>query len=138
MRTAAGAKAALGGEYPATSLYMQTSYAAAHKDTVQKLVNAYVETLQWIQSHTADQITAKMPADYYAGTGRDAYVAALNSEKGIYNPTGIMPADGPPVCLNVLAANPAVKGKTIDLTKTYTDDFVKQALSTLPSAAASS
>jgi NitT/TauT family transport system substrate-binding protein len=133
MRTAAGAKAALGGEYPATSLYMQTSFVTAHKDTVQKLVNAYVETLQWIQSHTADQITAKMPADYYAGTGRDAYVAALSSEKGIYNPTGVMPADGPPVCLNVLAANPAVKGKTIDLSKTYTDEFVKQALSTLPS-----
>ncbi len=136
MRTAAGAKAALGGEYPATSLYLQSSFATAHKDTVQKLVNAYVETLQWIQSHTADQITDKMPADYYAGTGRAAYVAALNSEKGIYNPTGIMPADGPPVCLNVLAANPAVKGKTIDLTKTYTDEFVKQALSTLPSASA--
>ena len=137
-RTAAGAKAAFGGEYPATSLYLQTSYINAHKDTVQKLVNAYVETLQWIQTHTAAQIAAKMPADYYAGTGLDAYVAALNSEKGIYNPTGIMPPDGPPTCLNVLAANPAVKGKTIDLSKTYTDEFVKQALSTLPSAAASS
>jgi NitT/TauT family transport system substrate-binding protein len=130
MRTAAGTKAALGGTYPATSLYMQTSYVESHKDTVQKLVDTYVETLKWIQSHTAAQIADMMPADYYAGSGKPAYVAALDSEKGIYNPTGEMPADGPQTCLTVLSAfNPSVKGKTIDLTKTYTNAFVQKALS---------
>ena len=68
-----------------------------------------------------------MPADYYAGVGKDAYAAALNSE-GHLQPTGVMPADGPPTCLAVLSAfNDKVKGKAIDLTKTYTDDFVKTA-----------
>ena len=36
-----------------------------------------------------------MPPDYYAGVGKAAYAKALDSEKGIFNPTGIMPADGP-------------------------------------------
>jgi len=128
MRTAAGSKAALGGTYPATSLYMQTEWVDANKATVQKLVNAYVSTLTWIQGHSAAEIADKVPADYYKGVGKDAYVAALDSEKGIFNPTGIMPPDGPATCLAVLGEfNTAVKGKSIDLTKTYTDEFVKAA-----------
>ena len=128
MRTAEGSQAALGGTYPATSLYMQSDWVNSNKATVQKLVNAYVSTLKWIQGHSAQEIADKMPADYYKGVGKDAYVAALNSEKGIFNPTGVMPADGPATCLAVLGAfNAAVKGKSIDLTKTYTDEFVKAA-----------
>ena len=128
MRTAEGSKAALGGTYPATSLYMQTSWVDAHKDTVQKLVNAYVSTLTWIQGHSAAEIADKMPADYYKGVGKDAYVKALDSEKGIFNPTGLMPSDGPSTCLAVLGEfNPKVKGKTIDLSKTYTNEFVQAA-----------
>ncbi len=128
MRTADGSKQALGGTYPATSLYMPTEWVNNNKATVQKLVNAYVATLAWIQQHTGAEIADKMPADYYKGVGKDAYVAALNSEKGIFNPTGIMPSDGPATCLAVLGAfNAAVKGKSIDLSKTYTDEFVKAA-----------
>ena len=42
--------------------------------------------------------------------------------------TGIMPTDGPPTCLAVLSEfNPKVKGKSIDLSKTYTNDFVQAA-----------
>jgi NitT/TauT family transport system substrate-binding protein len=69
MRTAEGAKAALGGTYPATSLSMQGDYVNAHKDTVQKLVNAYVATLKWIAGHSAMEIAEQMPPDYYAGVG---------------------------------------------------------------------
>ncbi len=128
MRTAEGSKAALGGTYPATSLYMSTDYVDKNKDTVQRLVNAYVATLTWIQGHSAQEIADKMPADYYKGVGKDAYAAALNSEKGIFNPTGVMPTDGPATCLAVLGAfNDKVKGKQIDLAKTYTDEFVKAA-----------
>jgi NitT/TauT family transport system substrate-binding protein len=127
-RTAAGAQAAFGGEYPATALYLTTSYVNSHHATVQKLVDAYVKTLKWIQSHTGAEIAAQMPADYYAGSGLPAYVKALNSEKGIYNPTGLMPPTGPQTCLRVQQAfNPTVKGKTIDLSKTFTNEFVQAA-----------
>jgi len=128
MRTAQGSRSALGGTYPATSLYMTTAYVDAHHDAVQRLVNAYVATLKWIQAHSGAQIADMMPADYYAGVGKAAYAAALDSEKGIFNPTGMMPADGPQTCLAVLSAfNPNVKGKTIDLSKTYTNQFVTAA-----------
>jgi NitT/TauT family transport system substrate-binding protein len=128
MRTAEGSKAALGGTYPATSLYMPTAWVNSHKETVQKLVNAYVATLAWIQGHTGAQIADQMPAAYYKGVGKDAYIKALDSERGIFNPTGLMPSDGPPTCLAVLGEfNPKVKGKAIDLSKTYINEFVQAA-----------
>ncbi|GCB44951.1 ABC transporter substrate-binding protein [Streptomyces sp. NL15-2K] len=128
MRTAAGAKAALGGTYPASCLYMTTEYVQKNPATVQKLVNAYVETLKWIQTHTAAQIADKMPADYYSGVGKDVYTKALQNEKGMYSPTGLMPSDGAKTVLKVLSAfDPTVKGHTVDLSKTYTDDFVNKA-----------
>lgn len=126
MRTAAGTRAALGGVYPASSLYLTTAYVNAHKDITQKLVNAYVETLNWIQTHTAEQITDKMPAAYYAGTGKAAYVEALQNEKGIYDPNGMMPADGPQTVMNVLSAfEPDVK--SVSLNKTYDNEFAQAA-----------
>ena len=128
MRSSAGAKTVLGGDYPATSLYMPTDYVNSHKPLVQKLVNAYVATLKWIQSHNGTQIADVMPASYYAGVGKTAYAKALDSEKAIFNPTGTMPSAGPATILAVLSAfNPAVKGKTIDTSKTFTDEFVKAA-----------
>jgi NitT/TauT family transport system substrate-binding protein len=128
MRTAAGSRQALGGVYPATSLYMTTAFVDGHQAVIQKLVNAYVATLTWIQGHTGAQIADQMPVDYYSGVGKAAYAAALDSEKGIFNPSGIMPPDGPRTCLAVLSAfNPAVKGKAIDLSKAYTDQFVTAA-----------
>jgi NitT/TauT family transport system substrate-binding protein len=127
-RSAAGAKKWFGGAYPATSLYMMSDYVAKNPKVVQKLVNVYVKTLKWINTHSAAQITAKVPADYYAGTGKAAYITALDEEKGIYNPTGIMPPKGPSIAVKVLTTfNPAVKGKKIDVTKTFTDEFVKAA-----------
>jgi NitT/TauT family transport system substrate-binding protein len=128
MRSAEGAASALGGEYPATCLYMTTGFVQKNPQIVQKLVNAFVKTLKWIQAHSAAEISDQMPADYYSGVGKDAYTQALNNEKGIYNPTGVMPPNGPPTNLKVLSTfNPDVKGKNIDLGKTYTDQFVQSA-----------
>lgn len=104
---------------------MTTAFVKNNPRIVQKLVNAYVETLKWIQGHSAAQIADQMPAAYYAGIGKASYVSALAAEKGIYNPTGIMPPNGPPTNLRVLSTfNPAVKGKKIVLSQTYTDEFV--------------
>ncbi|MFF6957327.1 ABC transporter substrate-binding protein [Streptomyces sp. NPDC008317] len=128
MRTAAGTKAALGGPYPGTALTVQTAWANSHKETVQKMVNAVYQTLQWMEAHSAAEITEQVPADFYAGSGKDQYVQALANEMGMYNPTGQMPADAPQTVLRVLTAvDPKVKGKTIDLSKTYTDEYVQKA-----------
>jgi len=128
MRTPDGAKAALGGTYPAASLYMQTGWVNSHKDTVQKLANAFVRTQKWIAAHSASEIADRMPPAYYAGIGKDQYVKALEAEKQMYTPDGLMPADGPATVLKVLSAfDPGVQGHPIDLSKTYTTQFVQNA-----------
>ena len=125
MRTMEGTKAALGGIYPATSLYMQNSWVDAHKDQVQKLANALVKTLRWINAHSSAEIADKMPKEYMVGD-RDGYIKALDGGRGMYSPDGVMPDTGPETVLAVLSGfSKNVKGKTIDLSKTFTTEFVK-------------
>ncbi|WP_433556434.1 hypothetical protein ACQPWY_29915 [Pseudonocardia xinjiangensis] len=112
---------------PASSMYMDCSYVDAHPGTVQKLANAFVKTLGYINSHSGAEIAAQMPADYAAGSGGvPSYAAAIDASKGMFNSTGVMDAEGAKNVLQVLSQfNPNVKGKadSVDLTKTYTTDF---------------
>jgi NitT/TauT family transport system substrate-binding protein len=127
MRTEEGARAALGGLYPASSLYMDCAWVDAHKAAVQKLAAAFVKTLGWIKQHSPDEIAAKMPADY-AGGNPQLYTKAVHDSIGMFNGDGVMKDEGAKNVLEVLGLfSPNVKGKkdTIDLAKTYTTEFVK-------------
>ncbi|TBO59629.1 transporter substrate-binding domain-containing protein [Streptomyces kasugaensis] len=126
MRTPEGSQQALGGLYPSSSLYMNTDWVNSHKDTVQKLANAFVKTLKWMSAHTPEEIAAKMPADYAQG-GKELYVKAIKDTLPMFTKDGVMPADGPATVERVLKSfNPNLKGATIDLKKTYTTEFVKK------------
>lgn len=127
MRSIEKTKAALGGTYPAASLYMPSDWVAKNKPTVQKLANAFVKTLKYINTHSAAEIADKMPKDFYVGD-KEGYVKALADGKGMFTPDGVMPAGGPETVLAVLSGfSKNVKGKTVDLSKTYTTEFVKNA-----------
>jgi NitT/TauT family transport system substrate-binding protein len=123
MRTVDGTRAALGGTYPAASLYVQDAWAASHKAEAAKLAHAFARTMQFIHTHSAEEIAAKMPDDYQKD--KTLYVTALKASLPMYTADGKMPADGPGTVLKVLAAfNPSVKGKHVDLSKTFTNEFV--------------
>jgi NitT/TauT family transport system substrate-binding protein len=123
MRTVEGTKAALGGTYPGSSLYVQASWLNGHKDQAAKLARAFVRTLQFIHTHSAEEIAAKMPADYQKD--KALYVRAMKGTMPMFSPDGKMPADGPDTVLKVLSAfSPSVKGKHIDLARTYTNAYV--------------
>jgi NitT/TauT family transport system substrate-binding protein len=127
LRSPAAARAALGGTYPGACLYVQTSWAERHRDQAQRLTNAFVKALRFINIHTAAEIAEKMPKNYYAGD-KEAYVKVIAEGKANFTPDGRMPPDGPPTVLAVLAGfSRSLKGKTIDLSKTYTDEFVDAA-----------
>jgi len=124
MRTIEGTRAALGGTYPASSFYVQRAWAESHKTEAAKLSRAFVKTLNFIATHSAEQITEKMPKDYYA-KNKDLYVGALKASLPMFTKDGKMPADGPDTVLKVLSAfNPSVKGKHIDLARTYSNEYV--------------
>jgi len=127
LRTPELTRAALGGDYPFISVYMRADWVAQNKGVVQRVVNAYVKTLKWIATHSPAEIADKLPADYYAGD-KDLYLSALTGSMPMYSPDGKMPAGAPDFILKVLQTyNQNVKGKTIDLTKTWTNEYVDAA-----------
>ena len=120
-------RAALGGNYPFIGIFAKTDWVNSHKDVAQRLVNVYVKTLKWMKSHSAEDIAAKMPPDYIVPS-RDLYVAALKEQLSIFGTDCRMPADGPQTVLNVLQTYvPSFKGKTADLSKSYTNEFADKA-----------
>jgi NitT/TauT family transport system substrate-binding protein len=127
MRTVPATEKALGGLYPAASLYMPNAWVNSHKPEVQKLVSAFVKTLKYIHTHSAAEIAAKMPKDYYAGNEK-LYIQALQGSVPMFTADGRMPEGGPETVLKVLSTfKPAVKAAHIDLSKTYTTEFVSHA-----------
>jgi len=127
LRSPQSTQAALGGPYPFICLFMNNSYVSSHQDVVQKLVNAYVKTLKWMHTHTAEQIADQMPADYYAGN-KALYVTALQNQMAIFSPDGLMPAGAPQSVLSTeYQSNLVPKSKPIDLTTTFTNQFAAKA-----------
>ena len=65
-----------------------------------------------------------MPKDFYVGD-KEGYVKALDAGKGMFTADGVMPKGGPETVLSVLGAfSKNVKGKNVDLSKTFTTEFV--------------
>jgi NitT/TauT family transport system substrate-binding protein len=129
MRTEEGTRKALGGLYPAASMYMDCAYVDKNPTTVQKLVNAFVKTMKWIDTHTAADIAAKMPTDYNGGDAK-LYEQSIKDSSPMFTTDGVMPSGGPSTVLDVLGTfSDVVKEKKadIDLTKTYTTKFADAA-----------
>ncbi len=126
LRTPESTRAALGGDYPFIGIFMRNDYVASHRDVTQRLVNAYVKTLKWIHSHSAAEIAAKMPSDYYAGN-QALYVQALQNQLSIFGTDCKMPPSGPETVLQVLQQYTDFKGKTATLPQTYTNEFADKA-----------
>ncbi|GAB7003998.1 ABC transporter substrate-binding protein [Nocardioides sp. AN3] len=129
MRTEEGTQKALGGLYPAASLYMTCDYVEKNPKTVQKVADAFVKTMKWMSSHSAADIAAKMPKDY-AGGNPALYEKSIKDSSPMFTTDGRMPDGGPQTVLGVLGTfSDTVKAKkdSIDLSKTYTTKFVDAA-----------
>ena len=127
MRTESGTMTALGGLYPAASLYAPTQWVNGHQNEVKRLAKAFVRTMHYIATHSPEEIADKMPADYYGGN-KPLYVAALKASLPMFTADGHMPAGGPETVLKVLSAvKPNINPAQIDLKKTYTTAFVDAA-----------
>ncbi len=124
LATTAGATQALGGAWPAAGVLARTDWVNANKATVQKVVDALVDTMHWINKHSAADIADKLPQSYVQNSlvTKADYVAALTQDKGQFLPDGIMPAGGPKT---VLAMEELIGSATssVNLGATFTNDF---------------
>jgi len=126
-RTQKDTLAVFGGEYPGGALYTKADWIQSHQKETQALATAIVSTLKWIHSHTPEEIMGKMPPEM-VGKDKDQYLAALKNTIPMYSETGRMDPKGASAVLAVFSqSSPEVAKANIDLSKTYTNDFVDAA-----------
>ena len=65
LTTREGTTQALGEVWPARCLFLAPAFIEQHPETVQKLVNVFVRTMRFINTHNADEICAQLPLSYY-------------------------------------------------------------------------
>ncbi|MBS2963044.1 ABC transporter substrate-binding protein [Actinocrinis puniceicyclus] len=144
LATTAGATQALGGAWPAAGVLARADWVNSHKDTAQKVVDALVDTMHWISTHSAADIADKLPQSYVQNSlvTKADYIAALTQDKGQFLPDGVMPAGGPKT---VLAMEELIgsASSTVNLAETFTNEFALAAnktegytVSTTPAGAA--
>jgi NitT/TauT family transport system substrate-binding protein len=127
-RNVAGSVKAFGGTYPTACLYLNQSFIDANPETVQRLVNAFLRTHRWIASVSSDELLSAIPPGYMT-QDHDLNIAILNASKDLFSKDGIMKTENMKVPLDVLSDyDPKVAAAKIDLSKTFTNRFVEQAL----------
>lgn len=126
LTTVEGTRKNLGSLFPSSTIYMRADRAAAHPEIAQYLANAFVRTLRWINSHSAEEIAAQIPVEV-SGKDRAAYLKVLKQQIPMFANDGRMPADGAANEWRVLStANP--KYRSVAVEDTYTNRFVDVAL----------
>ena len=127
-RTVEGSKAAFGGTYPFACVYVTKSFLEKNPETVQRIANAFLKTVRWIDASTPKKIVETLPGSFKLGD------VALNeaiwaSSKSIFSKTGLFNPEAVKTPLSVLTAfDPAVGNAKIDLSRTYTNRFAEEAV----------
>jgi NitT/TauT family transport system substrate-binding protein len=128
LATTSGAKAALGGAWPAAGLLAQASWAKANPKAVQSVVDALVATMHWISKHSAADIANKMPSQFVSNSTitKAQYIAGLKTDKGQFLPDGLMPAGGPKT-IYAMEKVLGVEVAKVKLADTFTNDYAMKA-----------
>jgi sulfonate transport system substrate-binding protein len=125
LRTEAGVKDAFDvTTYPASVLYSKADWIAANRDTTMHLTRAIVRTLEWMHTHTPQEITEKTPKSF-RGEDDALYAEAVKHSMPMFSPDGVMQASGAEAVHKLLAQSmDKVRDTPIDLSKTYTNEFI--------------
>ncbi|NLD70976.1 MAG: ABC transporter substrate-binding protein [Limnobacter sp.] len=130
-RTLAETDAVFGGPMPAGCLYAPAEFIQKNPNTTQALTNAMVRALKWLQQAGPSDIVKTVPESYLLGD-RALYLAAWTNVREAISPDGLLPEAGARTALRTLQTfDPSLQGKPIDLSKTFTNEFVRKALDKL-------
>ncbi len=83
LTTPARTRKVLGAEYPAQTLFAAPDFLNEHPEQVQRVVNAFVRTMHFVNTHGADEIAAAMPA-YFEGKDKEKEVALIRAQMPSY------------------------------------------------------
>jgi NitT/TauT family transport system substrate-binding protein len=125
LRHAEGVREAFGtSTYPASVLYATTAWVRANPDRAGRLARAIKRTLEWMQSHSPQDIADRTPAEF-RGEDPGLYAEAVKNTMSMFSPDGVMEAGGAEAVRTLLAESmDKVRHARIDPAKTYTNEFV--------------
>ena len=126
-RTVKGTEAVWGAPLPAGCLYAPIEFTQKYPHTAQALANAIVRADKWIAKASATDVAKVVPEAYLLGD-RALYLFSYDKVKEAISPDGIISDAGAKATLKALSTfDPNIKGSTIELEKTYTNEFAKKA-----------
>lgn len=126
-RTRAGSEQVFGGAYPTACLYMREEYVDRNPETVQRLANALLRTMQWMDQHSDEEILEQIPAGYKLDD-RVLNLEILAASREMFTKTGQFDPEAAKIPVRVLAAyDSKVDPDKIDYSKTYTNRFAEEA-----------
>jgi NitT/TauT family transport system substrate-binding protein len=70
---------ALGAPWLAHAVFMSDRYIQRNPATVQRIVNAFVRTLRFVNAHSAEEIADRLPAEYTAKLSRAEVLAKVRA-----------------------------------------------------------
>lgn len=125
-RTPEGVQTVFGTpEYPSAVLYAKAEWLSENADVARRVAASMLQTLHWIQQHSAAEIADRMPASFREDA--EAYTQALNASKMMYSPDGVMRAEAAEAVKKVLSMSlEKVRRANIDIRSTYTNEFVSR------------
>jgi NitT/TauT family transport system substrate-binding protein len=128
LATTKGATDALGGAWPAAAVLAQADWVNSHQDAVQKVVDALVATMHWINTHSANDIANALPSQFVSNSTitKDQYINGLTTDKGQFLPDGIMPAGGPKTIFNMEKVL-GVDVSKVKVGDTFTNNYAQKA-----------
>lgn len=126
-RTEAGTKQLFGGANPAAVLYLKNEFAQQNPVTTQKLVNAFMKSLKWLETATPDDVANLVPEEFHLGD-KPLYLRAVKNSQEAFSRTGISSNDAMKSMYESLKLlDPELASSNVDLSKTFIDTFAKKA-----------
>jgi NitT/TauT family transport system substrate-binding protein len=127
-RTEAGTRALFGGSNPAATLYTKKAFIDANPVTTQRLVNAFVKSLKWLQTAKPEDVANLVPEEYHLGD-KPLYLKAVQNSLESYSRDGIVQKSGMESVMDMLKQlDPELKDAKVDLATTFDDRFVRKAI----------
>ena len=128
LTTTAGVKKWLGGFTPTAGVLARTDWVNSNQATVQKVVDALVATMHWIDTHSAADIANALPPSFVNNTlvTKSVYISTLSTDKSQFLPDGVMPSQGPGIIMAISKLAGVITGP-VNLSTTYTNSFADTA-----------
>jgi NitT/TauT family transport system substrate-binding protein len=124
-RTAEGTRAVFGVDtYPSVVLYSTAAWIGGHGNQAKRLAHAITRTLEWMRTHPAEEIRAKMPAAFRTEDSAND-IEGLRSLKAMLSEDGKLSPESAAMVKQVLSVSlEGVRKANIDLAGTYTNEFL--------------